>query len=78
MQGLLYISKKYPFYNMVTNTVPIIFNVLSIINEWYRIKRRINEWCRIARVGAPEFHQPTNVTNQPAKMATHAVSNYVT
>ena len=58
--------------------VPVIFNVLSIINEWYRIKRGINEWCRIARVGAPEFHQPTNVTNQPAKMATRAVSNYVT
>ena len=58
---------------MATNTVPVIFNVLSVINEWYQIKRRINEWCRIARVGALEFHQPTNVTNQPAKMATHAV-----
>ena len=63
---------------MATNTVVVILNVLSIMNEWYRIKRGINEWCRIARVGAPEFHQSTNVTNQPAKMATHAVSNYVT
>ena len=63
---------------MATNTVVVILNVLSIINEWYRIKRGINEWCRISRVGAPELHQPTNVTKQPAKMATRAVSNYVT
>ena len=46
---------------MAANTLPVIFNVLSIISEWYRIKRGINEWCRIARVGALEFHQPTNV-----------------
>ena len=48
---------------MATNAVSVIFNVLSIINKWYRIKRGINEWYRITswctRI------QPTNQRHQP-------------